>query len=59
MDWTKTNMPTLHITPRASIEGQKALLLGESPAEVADGLVFRGCDSEMRAKALAANPLPN
>ena len=54
--WAETNMPTLMITPRASILGIKALELGETPAEVAAGLIFRGCDSEMVTKAMNANP---
>lgn len=51
-EWAKTNAPTLSVTPRASILGIRALQLGESPSEIADALIFRGCDSELRAKAL-------
>jgi hypothetical protein len=51
-EWAKTNAPTLSITPRASLLGIKALALGESPSNVADALIFRGCDSELRDKAL-------
>lgn len=56
--WAATNMPTLQVTPRASLQGIKALALGESVADVADGLVFRGADAEMKAKMLQAYPLP-
>ena len=52
--WAVTNMPTLMITPRASITGIQALALGESFDEVADAMIFRGCDAEMRTKAVNA-----
>lgn len=52
--WAKTNAPTLMITPRASLVGINALALGETPNEVADGLIFRGCDPDLRTKALSA-----
>lgn len=51
-DWAKNHAPTLQVTPRASLLGIKALKLGESPTQVADALIFRGCDDELRAKAL-------
>ena len=57
--WADSNAPTLMVTPRASIEGTKALAHGEFVSEVADGLVFRGCDPSIRDKALQANPLPS
>lgn len=57
-EWAKANAPTLMITPRASITGLKALACGESPEQVADGLIFRGADSELRSKALAAVRMP-
>jgi hypothetical protein len=57
-EWGSTNMPTLMITPRASLEGIKALALGESPLDIAHGLIFRGADSEMVTKALNAVGLP-
>jgi hypothetical protein len=46
------------VTPRASLAGLKALAIGETPREVADGLVFRGADEALTRKALAACPLP-
>jgi hypothetical protein len=56
--WAGKNAVTLKVTPRASIEGRKALALGETPEEIAHGLVFRGADDELVRKALAACPLP-
>lgn len=52
--WAVDNAPTLMVTPRASLAGLKALAIGESPMDVADALVFRGADSELRSKALNA-----
>lgn len=57
-DWAKSNAPTLMVTPRASLTGIKALELGEVPEMVADALIFRGADSELRTKALTAVVLP-
>ena len=57
--WAERNAPTVQVTPRASIEGAKALRCGETYAQVADGLVFRGCDDELKGKALAAVGLPS
>jgi len=57
-EWASVNMPTLMVTPRASLTGLQALALGESPLDVAHGLIFRGADSEMVAKALNAVKLP-
>lgn len=51
-EWAANNAPGLSITPRASLLGIKALAAGESPDAVADGLIFRGCDSDLRKKAL-------
>jgi hypothetical protein len=45
-------------TPRAIVEGVKALLVGFTPERAADGLVFRGCPDDERSKILAACPLP-
>lgn len=56
--WAKDNAPTLMITPRATLVGLQALALGETPAQVADALIFRGADSELRAKACAAVAVP-
>jgi len=56
--WTVANAPTIVVTPRASLDGIKALAAGETPEEVAHGLVFRGADSAMVDKALAAVRLP-
>lgn len=53
-EWSLTNAPTLMVTPRASIVGLTALSLGESPEQVADGLIFRGADKDLRDKALNA-----
>jgi MoxR-like ATPase len=57
-EWARTNAPTLQITPRASKVGLKALACGETPAQVADGLIFRGADAELRTKALNAVRIP-
>lgn len=57
-EWSKTNAPTLMITPRASIVGLKALACGETPEQVADALIFRGADAELRTKALNAVRIP-
>ena len=57
-EWAGRNAPTLTITPRATILGLTALAAGETPAEVADGLIFRGADDALRQKALDAVPLP-
>jgi hypothetical protein len=57
-EWASVNMPTLMVTPRASLTGLQALALGESPLDVAHGLIFRGADSEMVSKALNAVKLP-
>jgi hypothetical protein len=46
------------VTPRASITGIQALAVGETPLEVAHGLVFRGADKPLVDKVLAAVPLP-
>jgi hypothetical protein len=56
--WAERNAPTLMVTPRASIEGVRALALGETPAEIAHGLVFRGADAALVSKVLGACPLP-
>lgn len=56
--WAAVNMPTLMVTPRASLVGLQALALGETPLEVAHGLIFRGADSEMVSKALNAVGAP-
>lgn len=50
--WASVSMPTLMVTPRATFEGARAMQLGESVDQVMDGLIFRGCDQEMRNKAL-------
>jgi hypothetical protein len=52
--WAEDNAPTLSITPRASLLGIQALAVGESPNDVADALIFRGCDKDLKAKALRA-----
>ena len=52
--WAASNAPTLMITPRASLAGVRALACGETPDEVADGLIFRGADEEIRRKAMNA-----
>lgn len=57
-EWAKVNMPTLSVTPRATLAGLTALAIGETPEEVAHALVFRGADDEMIYKALSAVPLP-
>lgn len=57
-DWANREMPTLMVTPRASLAGLKALAIGETPEDVAHGLVFRGADKELVHKALINCPLP-
>jgi hypothetical protein len=57
-EWAAKNAPTLMVTPRAAITGRDALALGETPEEVAHGLVFRGADPTLVGKALTAVPLP-
>lgn len=52
MDWAAVNAPTLSIGPRAGILGAQMLEAGETPDEVADGLIFRGVDAEIRRKAM-------
>jgi hypothetical protein len=56
--WAEKSAPTLMVTPRASLTGLQCLALGETPEEVAHGLVFRGADKALVEKALAAVPLP-
>jgi hypothetical protein len=56
--WSEKNAPTLQVTPRATITGLRALAAGETPEEVAHGLVFRGADDSLVSKALEACPLP-
>jgi hypothetical protein len=57
--WAPTNAPLLvqFLGQRASLMGVKLLDLGETPREMADGLVFKGADDALVAKALAACPL--
>src|SRR5262245_2002962 len=50
--------PTIYVGTRANTTGVVALSLGETPEEVAHGLVFRGADPALVAKVLAACPLP-
>jgi len=57
--WADKNAPTLQVTPRATLVGLKALAAGETPEEVAHGLVFRGADTSLVSKALEACPLPD
>lgn len=52
--WAAVNCPTLMVTPRASLAGLKALRAGEHPMMVADGLIFRGADEDIRTKVLNA-----
>ena len=56
--WAASNAATLMVTPRATLTGLQALAVGETPEEVAHGLVFRGADASLVAKALSAVPLP-
>jgi len=57
-EWAKKDMPTLMVTPRASLAGLQALAIGETCEEVAHALVFRGADEELTHKALKAVALP-
>lgn len=59
--FTEKNAPTLSrfTGQRAALEGLRLLALGETPAEVADGLVFKGADPVLVAKVLAAHPVPS
>jgi hypothetical protein len=50
--------PTLMVTPRATLTGLQALAIGETPEEVAHGLVFRGADSALVGKILSEVSLP-
>jgi MoxR-like ATPase len=57
--------PRLHVTPTAAFRGAELLQLvglpdqgGWSLDDVAESVLFRGIDSETRAKVLAACPLP-
>lgn len=65
--WIDANQATLAgdrsytpvvVSPRASLDGIRALAAGETYREVADGLVFRGADSVLTNKILDAVPLP-
>jgi hypothetical protein len=56
--WFAAQTSPLEVSPRASLAGLGLLALGEAPEQVAEGLVFRGCDAELRRKALFACPLP-
>lgn len=53
-EWAERECPTLMVTPRATLTGLRALDAGETPAEVADGLIFRGADAEITRKAYNA-----
>lgn len=53
-EYAKVNVPTLMVTPRASLVGLEALSLGEHPMDVADALIFRGADAEIKSKVLSA-----
>ena len=57
--WAVKGAPTIQVTPRATLIGLVALAAGETPEEVAHGLVFRGADEALVAKALEACPLPS
>lgn len=52
------NFPTLYVGSRATHTGLLALACGETPLEVAHGVVFRGLDAPSVDKILAACPLP-
>ena len=56
--WAESNAPRIVVGQRASLIGLQALACGETPEEVAHGLVFRGADAELTRKALSACPLP-
>lgn len=45
-------------SPRASIKGAKLLSHGLSVDLVADAVLFKGCNGDVRDKVLANNPLP-
>jgi len=51
-EWCKNNAPMISVTPRASLLGIKALKIGESPMNIANALIFKGADPELKAKAL-------
>lgn len=53
------HIPEIDPGQRASLEGIRALSIGENPEEVAHALVFRGADQPMIDKVLRANPLPS
>jgi hypothetical protein len=58
-NYAAQHAPTLMVTPRATHAGIKALSIGETPSEIAEALVFRGADDEIKAKVLNACPLPS
>ncbi len=49
---------SLIASPRASINGARLLLRGLPPCIVADAVLFKGIDSDTRAKVLSNAPLP-
>lgn len=58
--WSKTNMPRLLVTPRATFKLAQ-YTKGKAPlthGELVDAVIFRGLDTDARDKALSANPLP-
>src|SRR6185503_5080717 len=56
--YCKANAPEIKVSPRATFQGKLALSIGETPLEAAHGLVFRGADSALTGKVLAACPIP-
>lgn len=66
VDWVQaarvhaaTVAPQLQITPRASMLGAQLLVSGQLTCEqIAESVVFKGCDESLRTKVLGAAPLP-
>jgi len=58
--WCEKNAPDqIVVTPRATFAGWLAIDgAGETPEQAAHGVIFRGADDALVAKALAAVPLP-
>lgn len=57
--WAAVNAPNVICSPRVSIQGADYLADGIlSVEDVADMVLFKGIDPDMRSKILAANPLP-
>lgn len=52
------NYPKLIASPRASLNGAKLIEANFTPVELADMLIFKGCDTSTKDAILASCPLP-